>query len=144
MVGYATSEYFQVHGALPVLGRGFSGSEDGGPGQHPVVVVSHHFWQEELDGRSDVLGHTFSLDGIPYTVIGVAPEGFRGARVNLWSLDLWVPLFQHPDAMGDESVFGNRSRFSVQVMGRLRPDATLSEARAAVQTVFASLASYYP
>jgi len=144
MVGYATSDYFHVHGALPTAGRGFLESEDAGAGQHPVVVVSHHFWQERLAGRSDVLGQSILLDGIPYTVIGVAPEGFRGARVNLWSLDLWVPLFQHPDAAEDASVFSDRGRVSVQVLGRLRPGATLPEARAAVQAVFANLAAEYP
>jgi predicted permease len=143
-VAYATSEYFHVHGALPTIGRGFLDSEDGDFGQHPVVVVSHQFWQDQLGGRSDILGQSLILDGIPYTVIGVAPEGFRGARINLWSLDLWVPLIHHPDAAGDESVFRSREHFSVQVMGRLRPDATISEARAAVGTVFASLATEYP
>jgi predicted permease len=144
LVGYATSDYFHVHGALPTLGRGFLESEDEGAGQHPVVVVSQSFWQEQLNGRSDVLDQSILLDGVPYTVIGVAPEGFNGARINLWSLDLWVPLFQHPDAAGDASVFRDRGNVSVQVMGRLREGATLPEARAAVQTVFASLAAEYP
>ncbi len=144
LVGYATSDYFHVHGALPTMGRGFLESEDEGAGQHPVVVVSQSFWQEQLNGRSDVLDQSILLDGVPYTVIGVAPEGFNGARINLWSLDLWVPLFQHPDAAGDASVFRDRGNVSVQVMGRLREGATLPEARAAVQTVFASLAAEYP
>ncbi len=143
-VAYATSEYFRVLGADPAVGRGFLDSEDGGPGQHPVVVVSHSFWQDKLSGRSEILGHPLLLDGIPFTVVGVAPEGFRGARVNRSSVDVWVPLFQHPDAGGDESVFRNRGLGSVQVLGRLRPGATISEARAAVQTVLASLATEYP
>jgi predicted permease len=143
-VAYATSEYFQVHGAVPTLGRGFLPSEDDGAGQHPVVVVSHRFWQDHLSGRTDILGQSLLLDGIPHTVIGVAPEGFRGARVNLWSLDLWVPLTQHPDAAGDDSPFKDRRSLSVQVMGRLRPGATVAEARAAVRAVFANLASEYP
>ncbi|MFC1529745.1 ADOP family duplicated permease [Gemmatimonadota bacterium] len=141
---YVTSDYFQVLGALPVTGRGFLDSEDGGPGQHPVVVVSHDFWQDQLGGRSDILGQSLLLDAIPCTVIGVAPEEFGGARVNMSSLDMWVPLFQHPDAGGDESVFRNREHVSVQVLGRLRPGATVSEARAAVKTVYASLATEYP
>ncbi|MFC1627545.1 ADOP family duplicated permease [Gemmatimonadota bacterium] len=143
-VVYTTSEYFQVLGALPTVGRGFLDSEDGAPGQHPVVVVSHDFWQDHLSGRSDILGHSFPLDGIPYTVIGVAPVEFRGARVNSHSVDMWVPLFQYPDAGGDESVFRNRDNVTVQVLGRLRPDVTISKARAAVKTVFARLAAEYP
>ena len=143
-VAYATSDYFDVLGALPTVGRGFLDSEDEGPGQHPVVVVSHHFWQDQLSGRSEILGHSFPLDGIPYTVVGVAPEGFIGARVNRHSVDMWVPLVQHPDAGGEKSVFRDRERFSVQVLGRLRPGATISEARAAVQAVFANLTTEYP
>ena len=142
-VAYATSDYFSVLGALPSLGRGFLDSEDGAPGQHPVVVLSHSLWQDQLSGSSDILGQSLLLDDIPYTVIGVAPQGFLGARVNMSSVDMWVPLFQHPDAGDDASVFRRREISLVQVLGRLRPGATLSEARAAVQTVFASLATEY-
>ncbi len=143
-VAYTTAEYFHVLGALPTLGRGFLASEDEGPGQHPVVVVSHDFWQYRLSGRSDVLGQSVPLDGIPYTVIGVAPEEFIGARVNWNNVDLWVPLVQHPEAGGDESAFRDRERMSVQVLGRLRPGASIADARVAVQTVFAGLAAAYP
>jgi predicted permease len=143
-VAYATSGYFQVLGALPTLGRGFLDSEDGDPGQHPVVVVSHDFWQDQLNGRPDILGQSLPLDGIPYTVIGVAPEEFIGARVNNNNVDMWVPLFQHPGATGDDSEFRNRELTTVQVLGRLSRGATISEARAAVQTVYANLAIEYP
>ena len=143
-VAYATSEYFQVLGAPPMVGRGFLDTEDGNPGQHPLAVVSFDFWQDQMSGSADVLGQSLTLDGIPYTVIGVAPEVFFGARVNRSSVDLWVPLFQHPDARGEESVLGDRGQVSVQVLGRLRSGATISEARAAVQTVFAGLAVEYP
>ena len=143
-VVYATSGYFNVLGALPTIGRGFLASEDGGPGQHPVVVVSHDFWRDRLSGSSDILGRSLVLDGAPYTVIGVAPEEFIGARVNRSKVDMWVPLFQHPYAGGDEPVLSDRGRTSVQVLGRLRPEASIDEARVAVQTVFASLAAEYP
>ena len=143
-VAYVTSEYFDVLGAPPAVGRGFLDTENVGAGQHPVVVVSRQFSQDHLSGRPDILGSSLTLDGIPYTIIGVAPEEFEGARVNRSSVDLWVPLFQHPDAASDESVFADRSLVSVQVLGRLRPGATLSEARAAVQTLFAGLEADYP
>jgi len=144
MVAYSTPGYFEVLGARPTMGRGFLDSEAGITGQHPVVVVSHRFWKDRLDGRPDVLGHPLPLDGTPYTIIGVAPQGFVGARVNNWSVDLWVPLSQHPDAAGDGSVFRDRTTTSVQVLGRLRPGATLQQARAAVRGVFANLAAEHP
>ena len=143
-VAYVTSEYFQVLGARPTVGRGFLDSEDGAAGQHPVVVVSHHFWQDRMSGSPDVLGRSLTLDGVPYTVVGLAPERFGGARANSGRVDLWVPLSQHPGAAGNQRVLGNRERASVQVLGRLRPGATMSEAQAAVQTVFARLAAEFP
>lgn len=143
-VAYATSDYFRVLGAPPAIGRGFRPSEDRGPGQHPVAVVSHDFWQEQLGGGDDVLGRSVLLDGTPYTVIGVAPEGFIGARVNNYRVDMWVPLFQHPDAAAEGSPFRDRGRYSVQVLGRLRAGTTLAEARAAVRTVYAGLEAEYP
>jgi len=143
-VAYVTSDYFRVLGAAPVVGRGFVESDDAGPGEHPVVVVSHDFWVEQLDGRRDVVGRAISLNRMPYTVVGVAPEGFRGARVTLSSVDLWVPLVQHREAGGADPFLADRNRLAVQVLGRLRPGATLSEAQAAARTVFARLAAEYP
>ena len=141
---YASAAYFQVMGALPTLGRGFLPTEDVGQGQHPVVVLSHHFWQTRFEGRSDILGKAITLNRVPYTVVGVAPEGFRGARVTISSIDLWMPLVQHPGMAGEDSFATDRERFSVQVLGRLRPGATRSEAQAALQTVFGRLEAEYP
>lgn len=143
-LAYASTDYFRVLGATPSLGRGFLPSEDMGPGQHPVVVVGHEFWQNRLGGRADVLGQTLDLNRIPYTVVGVAPEGFRGARVTLWSVDLWVPLVQHPGMVGEDGFVRDRQRLSVQVLGRLLPGTSRSEAQAGLQTVFARLAADYP
>ncbi len=142
-VAYATSDYFQVLGAHPARGRSLLPSEDVGVGQHPVAVVSHDLWENRLGGRADILGHAITLNRVPYMVVGVAPEGFRGARVTLSSIDLWVPLVQHPLAGGEESILTDRERYAVQVLGRLRPGTSLTQAQAAVQTVFGRLAEEY-
>lgn len=141
---FATSAYFQVLGALPPRGRGFHPAEDDGPGQHPVAVISHDLWQERFGGRSDIVGQAVTLNRTPHTVVGVAPEGFQGARVTLSHIDLWMPLMQHPRAGGEESFVRDRQRLAVQVLGRLRPGATRTEAQAALQTVFGRLSAEYP
>lgn len=143
-VAYATGEYFQVLGARPARGRDFLSSEGAGPAQHPVAVVSHDLWQSRFGGRADILGHVVTLNRVPYTVVGVAPEGFRGARVTLGSVDLWMPLVQHPGIEDEEALLRNRERFFVQVLGRLRPETSRTEAQAALQTVFRRLAAEYP
>ena len=143
-VAYVTPEYFRVLGAPPSLGRGFLESENAGRGAPAVVVVSHDFWVNQLGGPPGLAGRSVSLNGTTYSVIGVAPEGFRGARVTLSSVDLWVPLGQYPETAGAPSLMRDRKSLSVQVLGRLRPGATLAQARSAAQTVFSRLASEYP
>jgi predicted permease len=141
---FATSDYFQVMGALPARGRGFLPNEDVGPGQHPVVVVSHDMWLSRFEARADILGQVVTLSRVPYTVVGVAPPAFAGARVTLSSVDLWVPLVQHPSLVDDGPMMADRERFSVQALGRLRAGATRVEAQAALQTLFTRLGAEYP
>jgi predicted permease len=141
---FATSAYFQVMGSSPLLGRGFLPSEVAGPGQNPVVVISHDLWLNRFDGREDILGRAVDLNRVPYTIVGVAPPEFRGARVTLGTVDLWVPLTQHPFSGDEGMVLRDRKRFSVQVLGRLDAGATRAEAQAALRTVFTRLAAEYP
>ena len=141
---YVSSDYFRVLGAGPTRGRGFSPSADAGPGQHAVAVVSHDLWRDRFGGRDDILGHSVTLNRSPYTVVGVAPEGFRGARVTLSTVDLWIPLAQHPRMEGDGAIVSDRQRYAVHVLGRLAPGASRSAAQAALQTVFGRLAAEHP
>jgi putative ABC transport system permease protein len=141
---YASSGYFAALGVRPARGRAFQASEDVGPGQHPVAVISHQLWRNALGGRADVLGAAITLDRTPYTVIGVAPETFRHHRTSEPAPDLWVPLVQYPGFAGPENWAANRSAFWVEALGRLRPGATAGEASAALETVFGRLAREYP
>jgi len=141
---YASSGYFAALGVRPALGRPFQASEDVGPGQRPVAIVSHKLWRDALGGRANVLGEVITLDRTPYTVIGVAPETFRHHRVGEPAPDLWVPLVQYPALAGPENFGANRNAFWVEALGRLRPGATAGEASAALATVFGRLAKEYP
>jgi predicted permease len=138
-----SANYFEVMGVVPSRGRPFLPSEDLVPGGHPVAVVSHAMWQSRLGGREDIVGLTITLNQTPYTVVGVAPEAFRGHRT-FSSTDLWVPITQHPFMAGPNSLERDRVSLWLEVLGRLRADATVDEANAALQTVFAWLAQEYP
>jgi len=142
-VMYVSANYFEVIGVVPSRGRPFLPSEDVRPGGHPVAVVSHAMWQNRLGGRQDIVGLTITLNRDPYAVVGVAPEAFRGHRTYT-STDLWVPITQHPFMAGPNSLERDRGPLWLEVLGRLRADATLDEANAALQTVFAWLAREYP
>ena len=86
-----SGNYFDVLGVRPALGRFFAAEEDRTPGAHPVIVVSHGFWQARLDGAPDAVGRTVLVNGQPFTVIGVAPPAFRGVYTGI-PIDAWAPL----------------------------------------------------
>ena len=86
-----SGNYFAVLGVRPALGRFFAPDEDRTPLTHPVVVVSHSFWESRLGADSTAIGRTVGVNGHQYTLIGVAPPGFRGVFTPL-KTDAWVPL----------------------------------------------------
>jgi len=141
---YATADYFRVFGAVPALGRDFLPEEGVGPGQHAVVVLSHDLWQEEYEGDPGVIGRSIELSREPYTVIGVAPAGFRGPRPTLGSTHLWVPLTQHPFVAGDSAYLRDRGAFWISAVGRLSAGASREQVQAAVRTIFGRLAADHP
>ncbi len=138
-----TSGYLQALGVQPLRGRDFAALDEGEPGQHPVAIMSHAFWQERFGGDPDILGRTVTLNRTPYTVIGVTPEQFRGHRVLGTSPAFWVPIGQHP-IMRDDSWRNDREVLWIQVLGRLRAGATIEQAETALKTLFNRLVTEYP
>ncbi len=88
-------EYFRVYGVRPLLGRSFATEEDrvGGPN---VAVLSHGLWKEHFNGENSAIGRTISLDGTPYTVIGVMPAGFA----SIPPAELWTTIGQVRQTIG--------------------------------------------
>ena len=86
-----TGNYFTVLGARPEIGRFFLPEEGRTPLTHPVVVLSHAFWQRVFSGDPSVVGRAITVNGLPYTVIGVTTEEFRGVSAPIVT-DAWVPV----------------------------------------------------
>jgi len=82
-----SSQWFQVYGARPILGRTFTSAEDE-PNAGPVVVLSYGLWQDVFGGRSDVVGRTLLLDQKAYRVLGVMRSDFAWPRRD----ELWIPI----------------------------------------------------
>jgi predicted permease len=138
-----SANYFDVLGVRPHLGRTFLPEEDEGWDEHPVVILGHDLWKARLGGDPDVVGSTVYVSRKPYTVVGVAPEGFRG-HFTLANTDIYVPLMQSPSLNEGRNYFESRGSSWFQVLGLLRSGATVEEADAAVATVFQRLAEAYP
>ena len=126
-----TANYLRVLGAAPAAGRGFTADEERGAVPR-VVLLGHGYWQRRFGGDPSVVGRPITLNGIPRTVVGVAP-----AELVLPSdADLLVPL-------RTDSAFGRRSEY-LTVVGRLAPGATLEGARGVLATVGRRLQAQYP
>src|SRR5450432_3143340 len=88
---FLTSEnYFSLMGVQPFRGRFYNAEECKPNANIAVVVISYGFWKR-VSGRNDFVGSTLQINGQPYTVIGITPDGFSGASA-LIAPDVWVPL----------------------------------------------------
>jgi predicted permease len=128
--------YFDAMAVAPARGRVFTAEEDRTPGAHPVAVVSHAFWQDQLGGDPDVLGTTLTLNRRDFTVIGVAPAEFRGHTIG-FPPDVYLPLTMMPVASPGFDAFANRNASWVLAVGSLAQGATIEQADAAVKALFA-------
>ena len=121
-----TNDYFSVLGVRPVAGGLFAARGDSLPATEPVVVLTHRYWQARFAGDPSVVGRVLRLNGQPFTVIGVAEEGFRSSQI-MWRPDLFVPFGNARALIGVEPMrFGG----SLYVTGRLARDRDIDAARA--------------
>jgi len=125
-----SGNYFQVLGVEPRLGRGFREDEDQVPGRDPVVVLGSDFWRHEFAGDESVLGKTILLNGTKFTVIGVAPDSFPGMST-FGHPDFYMPLAMAPVFTTNlqKNFFEDRDDRELSVKARLKPGATLEQAR---------------
>ena len=139
-----THDYFGVVGLTPAAGRFFLPEEDETPGTHAVAVVSHSFWQNGFGGDPDAVGRELVLNGRAFQVVGIAPEGFRGTQL-AQAPAVFVPMAMQPHLMpGAGLLLDSRGWGGIDIIARLRPGVSLSEARAELDVVAARLAEAYP
>jgi predicted permease len=131
---FVTGNYFTILGTVPAAGRLLGSADSEQPGASPLVVLSHGFWTRRFNRDPGVIGRTLTLNGHPFSVVGVASEGFHGTGVR--ALDVWVP-------MSMVAVIGPRGRTTLTdraadqwlIGGRLKPGVSVSQAAAEMQVV---------
>ncbi len=131
---YASGRLFEVLGVDAVRGRLLAPSDDRrDAGANPsVAVISHRFWQQRFGGTDDAIGATLMLDRKPFTIVGVMPAGFAGIDVGRMA-DVVIPFAAEPTLRGADSMLGHRTAWWLEIMGRLKPEATLDQADAALR-----------
>jgi predicted permease len=132
---YVSDGFFETLRTPAFIGRALR-AEENVRGNDGVVVLSHGFWQRRFGGDREILGRTITLDGDPYTVVGVMPPDFTYPAERL---DVWVPLTQITE---DESPRLRVNRF-LDVVGRMAPGATLTHARTDLATIVGRLAEQH-
>jgi predicted permease len=134
-----TGNFFQALGVQPRLGRALLPDDDVA-GATPVAVISHAMWENRLASVPSILERTISLNGSPFVVVGVAPEGFQGIDSLLRS-DVWVAA---ASASKVGSGTDNRDSNALRVRGHLRPGVGMKTAQAEVDILSVRLRERYP
>ena len=138
-----TANYFTLLELRPALGRFFRPDEDDVPGRSPVAVISDDLWRVEFARDPGVLGRPIRLNGTDFTIVGVAPAGFRGVLLGGLSTEVWIPsaMFRVGYRYCDVS---DRDCRIVAIMGRLRDGHRVADAQAEMAVLAAQLADAFP
>lgn len=133
LVVNAEANFFRVLGVEPFAGRRFASGEDAA-GKNHVAILSYGFWQRHFGGGANAVGETLTLNGEPYTVIGIMPHWFNFPATT----DLWTPLDMSPKELGP------RGNHNWNAIGRLKAGVTPNQARADLLGISRRLEKQYP
>jgi predicted permease len=139
----ATPNYFDVLGLRLARGRAFSREESQRDASGLVAVISHRFWQNQLNGDENILGRVVTLNGHPATIIGVAPPKFHGVTL-AESADIWVPLITYTRIHDTEKLLYDRRGAPLIMVGQLAPGVSLREAQTEFGVISKRMQTAYP
>jgi predicted permease len=140
-----SGDFFRVLGLTPVAGRDFRPEEDTVPGRDAVVILGYDLWKTEFSSSPDAIGKTIFLNGLGFTVVGVAPAGFTGPHPMILA-GLYVPMAMVHSLAGESAPnqLERRTDRAMFVYGRLRPGVNLKQAAAEARVISRQLAQTYP
>jgi putative ABC transport system permease protein len=130
-----SANLFSMLGRGPALGRGFEDGDDR-PGRDRIVLLSHALWQARFGGDPSTVGRTITVEGVDRRVVGVMPASFHFPTA---ATDLWIPLRLDPGNPEDYWGFG-----WMPLVARLRPGASLPQARDELRTLVGRIATMFP
>ncbi len=138
----ASGNYFDVLRIQPYLGRFYHASDEKGANSAPYVVLSYAYWHSHFHDDAGVAGRMVLINKRQFTIIGVAPPGFRGTEL-FFSPAMWIPMVDEPDVQGYDALVhrGNHSEF---VIGRLKAGVTPAQATDDLNGVGKWLSKTYP
>ena len=132
-----SGNYFETLGVEPAVGRLFVAGDETTPGANPVAVLSFDYWRTHM-AEAPVVGKALLVNGTPFTIEGVAPPGFRSM---VWGHrpDVFVPLSMEQVLTPEWPYLNDRQSYWIDVVGRLKPKVTRSQAEASLNMLFLAL-----
>ena len=142
-----TGNYFRVLGTVAAHGRLLLPSDETAPGANAVVVVNHGLWQRDFNGDPNLVGTTVTINGAPFTVVGVTAPTFHGTTV-VYDTDLFVPITMAPQlgySFGSQqtaasAILADRRATVFAPVGFLRPGVSIADAAARTAGLWTELA----
>lgn len=138
-----SDNYFDVMGVPPLLGRGFLPEEGQTPGAHPVAVLAYNCWQTRFGADPNVIGREAMINSHRFTIIGVMPKNFGTLQVGL-AADVWLPIMMQNEISPYGHSHTRRGSSYLDMVGRLKPDVTIEQAQANLESISEQLAITYP
>jgi predicted permease len=138
----ASGNYFDVLGVKPYLGRFFHSTDEHGPDSAPYIVLSYAFWQARFQGDAGAVGQKVELNRHAFTILGVAPPGFRGTEL-FYAPVMWVPEVDQAQVEGTSSLDDRTSR-GQWLVARLKSGVTMAQAQADLDGIAGYLRKTYP
>lgn len=137
---WVSGDYFSGLGVPPILGRTFTSEDDqrGGGANGPVAVISYGLWQRRFGSATEVVGRSVTLDRVPFTIVGVMPEGFFGSDVGT-RFDIAVPLGTESLMRGRDSYLDRPTTSWLAIMARLKDGQQPSQAQSALLALLAHI-----
>jgi predicted permease len=138
-----SGNYFDVLGVKALIGRTFAPEEDRTPNSHPVAVIGYGLWQRRFASDTGVIGQKITLNEHDFTMIGVAPADFASPFAGN-AIDVWTPVMMKDYVARPHFSLTDRSSRWLMVMGRLKPGATVQQARSNIAAIARQLEESYP
>jgi putative ABC transport system permease protein len=139
-VEMVSATYFQLLRVRAALGRTFSADEDQTPGTHPVVLIGDGLWKRRFGSDATVIGRTMNLNKVQLTIVGVLPPDFKGQK---GTAEAWVPMMMAPQLTFARRLLSPFANWT-EVIGRLKPGVSLSQAQSEMGIVAAKISEAIP
>jgi putative ABC transport system permease protein len=143
MTSYVSGNFFSALGLKPAAGRLLLASEGEVAGQDPVMVLGYDYWSEKFNKDPSVVGRPVTVNGHPFTIVGVAPRGFHGVQ-SFVSVEAYMPASELPIENSSSDALTNWQNRQFQIYARLRPGVSFKQASADLAVMAQDLTRQQP